>query len=187
MPPRISEPMLKVDMLPPAPIIIRGFYAGANVFHNNEEALKTTIQTVVSPAIGNNFDVGGIPAWAPLSNATIERRERRGTGGSQILVETGALKEIATSMRPWSIHDNEAYMLAGQLGNSYYGVFHDSGTHTMPARPWSTIDGKSEENIEEVFGAHVTGNFMKVMVVGTLVGGAFSALGLAVLNKILGR
>jgi phage gpG-like protein len=183
---RTGQPMLSVDMVPPAPIIIGGFMAGAGTFRNNEAALKDAIQTVVAPALGRNFDVGGVPPWTPLSQATLTRRANRGTG-DKILVEYGTLKEVAMSMRPWSIRDNEAFMLANQLGDAQYGLFHDTGTVFMPDRPWSTLDSRAEEQVEEVFEAHVLGRFMAAMTVGSLIGGAFAGLAGGVFRRIFGK
>lgn len=168
----MAKPMLQMDIeITPHPVlIVGGFFRAANHFRSFEEPLKDAINNVIIPGINHNFEVGGVPPWEPLSNATIFKRMEKGTG-LQILVETGTLKQIATSIQPWTIHDNEAFFLSSNLGDAYYGAYHESGTQWMPARPWSTVSSQELDKVEQIFAVHALGGILKFTLVTTLVGG----------------
>lgn len=87
------------------------------------EPLTTAIKTVIIPSIRKNFDVGGRPAWAPLSPLTIQRR---GYEAWPILKVTGRLKRRATQLNIWSIGQTSA-TIRSLPSDVFYGVYHQAG------------------------------------------------------------
>lgn len=160
---------IDIDISPSPALIVGGFYRAAASFKDFREPIETSITEVISPAINRNFEAEGIPPWMPLADITYIKRE---FPGKPILQQTGTLRDIATSTRPWSIEDNEAFFLASQLGEAYYGAIHETGSVWMVSRPWSTIQDADEQKIEEIFRDHSLGRILKFSVVGNLVGGA---------------
>ena len=160
---------IDIEITPKPALIVGGFFRAANSFKDFKEPLEIAIRDVVSPAINHNFEVEGIPSWTPLADVTYQKRKYP---GKPILQQSGTLKDIATSLRPWSIDNNEAFLLATSLGEAYYGAIHESGSIWMVSRPWSTIQDAEEQEIEEIFRDHSLGRILKFSIVGTLVGGA---------------
>lgn len=160
---------IDIDVTPQPALIVSGFYRAANAFKDFRDPLEMSIRDVISPSINRNFEAEGIPSWAPLADVTYEKRQ---FPSKKILQQTETLKEIATSLSPWTIEDNEAYLLATNLGDAFYGAIHESGSIWMVARPWSTIQGAEEEQIEEIFRDASLGRIISNSVVGTIVGGA---------------
>lgn len=167
----MAKPMLAidVDVMPAPALIVGGFYRAASSFKDFREPIEHSIREVILPSINNNFEVEGIPTWQPLSELTYERRKYP---SKPILQQTGTLKLMATSIKPWTINDNDAYLLSSNLGEAFYGAIHESGSIWMVSRPWSTIQTQDEEKIEEIFRDHSLGRVLKYSVVGNLIGGA---------------
>lgn len=167
--------LMSVEWDPHPAIVAAQFYTAAHVFKSGfRNELLTAVKQVVIPAIERNFDQEGVPSWAPLADSTISRRLRQGTG-TTILNETGTLRSVATSMRPWVLNDNEAYLMGGNLDEAYYGVYHEFGTRWMPQRSWATITPDQENKIVDVFADASTGKLLKIISVATLVGGSIGA------------
>jgi phage gpG-like protein len=110
------------------------------------EALEDVIEKVMIPSFQTNFAVGGRPPWEPLSDAYSERK----SGGS-ILVLSGALRGAATSRDIWTVDDTAAW-IDGLPEDVWYGMVHQDGSATTPARPFILIQPEDEAKIEEVFG-----------------------------------
>jgi phage gpG-like protein len=163
---------IDIDVTPKPAIIVGGFYRAANAFTSFKDPIEQAIKEVILPSINNNFESEGIPPWEPLTDATYARRENP---GMPILQQTGRLKNVATSIKPWTINNNEAFLLSNNLGEAFYGAIHESGARFMPARPWSTISTLDEEKIEQVFAAHTIGRILKYATVTTIIGGAITA------------
>lgn len=152
----------------PHPAIIAAqFISAADALESHRDPLVRAVEQVVSPAIKQNFDSEGRPAWTPLANTTLARRANP---SSPILVQTGLLKQVATSVKPWTINDDTAYLIAGQLGDAYYGAIHNSGSRWMPARPWSVMSSEDERAIEEVFSNWAFNTVAQVGLWGRAVG-----------------
>lgn len=73
---------------------------------------------------------GGAGGWAPLKDSTIARK-----GSSEILVETGMLRDSLTTREgAFSRFGLQPKRL--EMGSSVpYGAYHQTGTSRMPARP----------------------------------------------------
>lgn len=164
--------MMSLEIDPHPAIIVGGFYRAANAFRNFQDPIRKSIEEVIIPAIDNNFESEGIPPWEPLADATYLNRE---FPGKPILQQSGNLRSMATSIRPWTINDNEAFLLSSSMGDAYYGAFHEFGTKWMTARPWSTIDTRDEDAIEMVFLNNTLFKILKFATVTTLVGGLITA------------
>ena len=145
------------------------------------EPLKRSIQQVIAPSFLTNFDVGGRPAWIPLSPSTLEIRSRFGRTGDRILVRTGALRRTMGQYNIWSVSDKAA-MIKDLPANVWYGAIHQAGASSggfksllerhggdvksalraaeqpgaakgfgIPARPFAILQEEDIEGIERVF------------------------------------
>lgn len=88
--------------------------------------LTRSIQSVMMPSIGTNFDVQGRPRWASLSDATLQRREQAGFSDGPILERTGNLRDAATSVDIWDIQDKSA-VVRDLPADVQYGKVHQGG------------------------------------------------------------
>jgi len=91
------------------------------------EPLTRSVKRVMGPSFRKNFDAGGRPdSWEPLSDATLEVRQRLGRNGSGILVLTGALRRVMGQLNIWRITRTSALIL--DLPQSvWYGAIHQAG------------------------------------------------------------
>lgn len=89
-----------------------------------KEPLTRSIKRVIIPSIRKNFEVGGRPAWEPLSEATIKLR---GYEAWPILVRTGALKRGATQFNIWDVSQTSA-AIRKLPDKVWYGVVHQQGS-----------------------------------------------------------
>jgi phage gpG-like protein len=131
-----------------AAFIPTGFFLGNAVMRisdglqDRKEVLEQCIREVMVPSIETNFRVGGRPMWAPYSPQT------RNTSG-QMLVNTGELKDAATSEGIWTVSDEAA---EARLPDGVdYGAFHQFGTYKMSARPFIVMQREDENAIEDRF------------------------------------
>ena len=107
--------------------------------------LKRSIQEVIAPSVGKNFEVGGRPAWEPLSDYTIER-----WGPHDPLVLTGKLRKSSQQLNIWTITTTEAYV-SGLDSKVTYAKYHQVGTRFIPAREFFTLQNEDEDRIVEIF------------------------------------
>lgn len=144
-----------VSFLPSVVLVNSYFDAIADKVSEFEDPLRKAVREVVIPSIQTNFRVAGRPAWAPLSEATEEIRNRLG-GGSGILVKTGALEGTMGREDLWQFSSDEA-VLAGLPSDVWYGIIHQSGyeggggANPIPARPFAVLQAEDEEKIDEIF------------------------------------
>jgi phage gpG-like protein len=91
------------------------------------EPLKRVIQQVLAPSFRKNFESGGRPdAWEPLSDATMEIRDRLGFSGDDVLVRTGALQRVSQQFNIWVV-TGEAAFIPKLPDKVRYGNIHQSG------------------------------------------------------------
>jgi phage gpG-like protein len=187
MAPRVSEgSLLSVDWDPHPAIVAGQFFAARGAFRSGfRRDLESVVRGTVIPSIENNFESEGIPPWTPLADATVEKRMAKGTG-LKILDETGLLKSVATSTQPWQYNDNEAFLMGSNLGDAFYGVYHEFGTRFMPQRSWATISPQTEDRIEEVLASTSIGKILRYVTVATVVGGSVTAILGAAFGGLLG-
>lgn len=88
--------------------------------------LKRAIQQVVIPSIQTNFQVGGRPAWEPLSDYTLKRRAADGVGGDAPLVRSGKLKRTLSYYNIWTVTSTMA-ILADLPEQVAYGGIQQAG------------------------------------------------------------
>lgn len=87
------------------------------------EPLLRSIREVMVPSIRRNFDEGGRPAWEPLADDTVERRD----GESEpILVRSGSLRRVASQINIWDITTTSA-VIRDLPQAVWYGKVHQAG------------------------------------------------------------
>jgi phage gpG-like protein len=141
-------------------IVASDFYTLADGLEDPSEPLQEAVETVMAPSIRENFEAGGRPAWEPLMDTTLSHSKRAGTDGRPLIL-TGMLMETASSVEVWSIDEESAHLDSGNLGDAYYGLFHQAGYGATPAREWAVMQPEDEERIEEIFDGWVEGNLVK--------------------------
>ena len=90
-----------------------------------KEPLELSVTTVMTLSILENFMSGGRPKWEELSQVTIQRRQKNGSG-DMILVRSGALADAASSKDIWSIGKTTA-AVRSLPNNVWYGYVHQAG------------------------------------------------------------
>ena len=125
----------------------RSFDVAANI-KSFRPALQEIGQKVVAPSISVNFQVGGRPAWRPLSESTIERKSRAGYDSpSKILVATGAMEAAATNPGNYKVTDDE--LRAAPFGIDYWG-FHQAGSG-VPQRVIMMLQSLDRTKVNKIF------------------------------------
>lgn len=162
---------ISIDWHPDPLVLTAQFYSAATVFNDFRDPLNRAVEEIIAPSIGMNFNVGGRPAWVPLADSTLLRDSYDGSERQGILWKTGTLKEIAESVRPWSIDNDTAFLVAGNLGDAWYGIVHQGGSQWIPARPWAVLQPEDEEAIEELIGNWTFGAIVEVGLWGRAIGG----------------
>jgi len=137
------------------------------------EPLKRSVKQVMIPSIAKNFDVGGRPAWKPLSEGTLEVRRRWGLPHDAILLWSHDLKRVATQQNIWTISQDSA-IIKDLPQKVWYGKVHQGGmgrhegtggrtgipqprasgkreVAAIPARPFLMIQVEDKEAIHDVF------------------------------------
>lgn len=78
--------------------------------------LERSIQRVMAPSFQRNFDVGGRPTWAPLSETTKVIKRQLGYGDRGTLVRTGMLRRVVGQKNIWSIGRSGALITGKEQG-----------------------------------------------------------------------
>jgi phage gpG-like protein len=141
----------------PSPLIFAAeFEDMAYGVESLKEPLTQAVRKVVIPSIRTNFDVGGRPGWAPLSDATEQIKFAGGYSGG-ILIRTGSLRRTMGYPSIWTITDQEAY-IADLPDKVAYGKVHQSGSSmgsgrgsNIPPRIFAMIQPEDEEKIVQIF------------------------------------
>lgn len=156
---RIDAGAVTIDVEPPMETIEADLAAIGRDLSNMRTPLTTAIKTVLIPSIRENFMSSGRPdRWEPLADATIEKRQRTGTGNT-ILMETGRLMEGATQFARWDVGTNEAHISNWNQDIAMKAAVHQGGavatgrtrTADIPARPFLLIQAEDSDKIEEIF------------------------------------
>lgn len=169
MPPQ-RDGFISIDWDPDPRILMAQFYSAAGAFQDFKEPLNRAVEEVVLPSIGTNFEVGGRPPWAPLSNETYIRDQYDTVPRQGILWKTATLKDAATSIRPWTADESSIYLVAGNLGDGWYGIIHQGGSQWMPARPWAVLQIEDEERIEELLSDWSVNTIVEIGLWGRTLG-----------------
>ena len=89
------------------------------------DPLTRSVKDVMTISILENFMTGGRPTWDSLSENTLARRAKDGSG-TMLMVRTGALAEAASSVGIWSIGKTSA-TIRSLPRNVWYGYVHQAG------------------------------------------------------------
>lgn len=90
------------------------------------EPLLRSVRDVLTVSIRENFNVGGRPAWEPLSEATMNIRAAYGFDSASPLVWTGNLRRVASQINIWTITQSYA-VIADLPAVVWYGKIHQAG------------------------------------------------------------
>jgi phage gpG-like protein len=135
------------------------------------EPLQRAVQQVIAPSILKNFDVGGRPAWEPLSQGTLDVRKRLSiSGSSSPLMRTGLLRRTMGQLNVWSIGINTA-MIRDLPSKVWYGAIHQAGAEqgTMKAR--IKKHGSAKKALESILDDQ-----MHAMRTGKTMGSSFGGI-----------
>lgn len=100
------------------------------------------IAAYMKASVLKNFEVGGRPEkWAPLSTKYLAWKKRQGYS-SKPLILTGRLRQSINT----SVKKNEARVFTGMK----YGVYHQTGTRKMPARPFLVVQDADIPVIKQI-------------------------------------
>jgi phage gpG-like protein len=143
---------LEITMIPGAALMRAAFEGLGMAISKFDDPLRDCIEKVMAPSIRTNFDVGGRPPWEPDEPQTNIHRALKGERGGGPLVVTGALRGAASSVGAWSFSTESAELTSTEVP---YGIFHQEGTATIPARPWGVVQPEDEDAMAEVFASWI--------------------------------
>ena len=125
---------------------------------------------IMRESFTKNFESGGRPAWEPLSQETVDSREKMGFSGSEpILVRTGNFMDEITSMNSEkSYRPGESIASWGidQLRESEKGKFvahmtgKTEGPTTIPMRPMIGFQDEDKEALTNSLSSFIERNFV---------------------------
>jgi phage gpG-like protein len=143
---------IDIDMDPTPFLLVAQFNALDVDVRSFREPLKRSIQKVIAPSIGKNFDLGGRPPWEPLGMDTVTHC--RYDSSFDILRRTGRLKRVAQQLNVWQL--GRDYANATDLPGAEYGFVHQTGGiggqgADIPERPFLAVQDEDLNNIENVF------------------------------------
>lgn len=100
-----------IDIQPSPVLLAAEMLAVATSLDDFHTPLERCVKKIMMPSIRKNFDSQGRPSWAPLSQATLNRRKSSGQGvTNRILSRTGALRRRAASFKIWTIQKDAAFI-----------------------------------------------------------------------------
>lgn len=154
-----------------APSYARRFRSAASI-RTFGPALRRIAVEGIAPAIKRNFEAGGRPPWAPLSEETVRTKVRMGyQSPTRILVATGAMMKSATSPSRYVVTKDSIVAEPSQ----YYWVFHQHGTSRMPQRIIMNLQLADQRRIGGIFDKFIADHMAKsgltVKGQNTVVGG----------------
>jgi phage gpG-like protein len=152
---------IDIDMQPNGIVLYALFSAAGDALSDFREPLTDSVKTVMMPSIRENFRAQGRPSWAPLSEATISRRQAEGSGVTgRILSKSTRLLRRATSFKIWNVTSTEA-SVEGLGDDVWYGMIHQNGNATTPQREFIMVQPEDEEAIGRVFDKWVDSTLTK--------------------------
>jgi phage gpG-like protein len=124
--------------------------------------LESAVDEVVRPSMTANFEAGGRPAWKPLAESTLQRRERQGLG-DRPLIASGQGMAAALDRSRWLITRSAAsYPGGGWSGPGAHMRFHQEGTDDgLPARAFLQLQPEDERALDRVGLAWVDGTLRR--------------------------
>lgn len=162
----------------PAPEYSRRFRTAAHIV-DFSPALRKIAKFGIAPAIARNFSEGGRPRWAPLSEATVLNKMRRGLlTATRILVASGVMEDTATNPADYRI---DTHSIVAKPGPDYW-IHHQTGTPRMPQRVIMNLQIADQRIIGGIFNKfieeHMAANGLRVRGQKTVVGGGGAVSGL---------
>lgn len=137
-------PQLEIDFEPTIIVTTGRINKMGASFRSFKEPLTKSIRKVMMASIWENFESGGRPKWAPLAEATLLIRQRWGHPGTDPLVWTGALSEVASSFNIWTI--TQSYASIQSLPTSvWYGKIHQAGYEGPGSQRSGVSKGKRDK------------------------------------------
>lgn len=149
--------MLRIEAIPGLIAVGNELREVAEAFEDFNEPFARSIEQVLAPSIGRNFDQEGNEdgPWQELTADTIMRRELEGFSSDPILNRTGNLREEATSLDAWNIDNEEAVMAIGGDAGQYAFIHQFGGSAGqgafIPARPFVSPSEDDVDAVAEVF------------------------------------
>jgi phage gpG-like protein len=164
------------EFIPPLGIVAAHLDTLGVLVSSLEEPLHKAVREVVIPSIQTNFDVGGRPAWPPLSDGTLEIRQHLGVEGGGILVLSGSLRSAMGDEGSWQFSNDSASLSIPD--SVWYGNIHQQGyggkgggrsaagktfkeivraaqavqpVSAIPQRPFAVLQAEDEAAIHEIF------------------------------------
>ncbi len=135
-------------MVPSATVLAQAFFVTAEKLSQIEEPMHRIVNDVLVPEIEENFQTEGHGAWEQLAPATALKRG----SAHPILMETGQMREAATSPQAWSVERSGSSAFASFNPDvTEYAKFHISGTSFMPVRDFGTFEADVEDQVEDIF------------------------------------
>lgn len=137
-------PQLELDFEPSVIITTGRINKMGASFRSFREPLTDAIRKVMMPSIWENFESGGRPKWAPLSEATLLIRRRWGYSGTDPLTWTGRLSEVAASFEIWTITQSFA-TIQSLPAEVWYGKIHQVGYEGAGGKKSGVSKGKRDK------------------------------------------
>jgi phage gpG-like protein len=129
--------------------------------------LERAVRQIMMPSITENFNTSGRPVpWAPLSDATWEKRAQDGWSGGDILIKSGTLRSVAGSFKIWKIGTGGAAVTG--LPGAEYGGYHQAGYGTQP-ESLGSIAARTGQSLADVLRG-ITEAQRGAMASGTTIG-----------------
>jgi phage gpG-like protein len=122
---RFDYQITSFEFKPSLGIVAKDLQQLGDDFQDMSEPLRRGVKDVMTISILENFMSGGRPSWDELSEATIQKREKEGSG-TMVLVRSGSLADVASSEGIWSIGKFSA-TIRDLPGKVWYGKIHQAG------------------------------------------------------------
>jgi phage gpG-like protein len=113
------------EFKPSLGIVAKRLQQFGDEFADMRVPLTMSVENVMTVSILENFMSGGRPAWDSLAPSTVAKRQKL-NAGSMILVRSGSLADVASSVGIWSIGRTSA-TIRDLPGNVWYGRVHQGG------------------------------------------------------------
>jgi phage gpG-like protein len=121
---RFDKQITSFEFKPSLGIVAKQLQAFGESLKDMREPLKKSVDDVMTMSLLENFMSGGRPAWEPLTYYTERRRKE---ANPMILVRSGALADVASSPRIWSIGATTA-TIRDIPQKVWYGKVHQAGS-----------------------------------------------------------
>lgn len=120
---------IDIDFQPSPLLLAAELMKIASDIQDFEEPLTDSVKKVMMPSIRKNFQEQGRPPWAPLSQATLNRRRYSRSGvTNRILSRSTRLLRRATAFKIWTINGKAGEAYVASLGEDvWYGNLHQMG------------------------------------------------------------